>query len=365
MALRMFKNIFSQKIVTLLFLLILGVSIFGPIKRVLAAALTTLSDTQSSLRVSTLSDHTIQFVTPTGIAAGQGIAVTFPSGYATGTFNVNNFDFATSTSAACSGFTNALLGAAPATLTWGVSVATSTVYITSGTAVVPANRCVQIRIGSNAISQASGTSVITNPAAAGPYSISIAGSFGDNGSITQNIITNDTVSVSATVQQSITFTISTTTIYFGTLGIGGAKFASSTNPNGDTIETIAHTLGIATNAPSGYNVSLRGQTLTNQQATSSTINAMGPTAASSTIGTEQFGIRASVAGGTGGTVDATYSAATSYGFDATATTSASLAVGNVSTNTTTYSLRYVANIAGTTEAGTYVADLVYVATANF
>jgi hypothetical protein len=359
------KKTFIQNVVIIALLCGVGLSLFGPIKRVFAAALTTLSDTQSSLRVSTLSDHTIQFVTPTGIAAGQGISVTFPAGYATGTFNVNNFDFATSTSATCSGFTDAPLAASPAGLTWGVAVSTATLYITSGTAVVPANRCVQIRIGSNAISQASGTSVITNPAAAGPYAILIAGSFGDNGSITQNIITNDTVSVSATVQQSITFTISTTTIYFGPLSSASAKYASSTNPSGDSLENIAHTLAVSTNAPSGYNVSVRGQTLTNQQATSSTITAIGAAIATSTPGTEQFGLRATVAGGTGGVVDATFASTTAYGFDATATTSAPLAVGTVSTNVTTYSLRYLANIAGTTEAGTYVANLVYVATANF
>jgi hypothetical protein len=92
---------------------------------------------------------------------------------------------------------------------------------------------------------------------------------------------------------------------------------------------------------------------------------MGPTAASSTLGTEQFGIRATAAGGTGFTVDPTFSAATSYGYDGTATTSTALAVGSGATNPTTYSLRYVTNIATITEAGTYVANLVYVATANF
>jgi hypothetical protein len=224
---------------------------------------------------------------------------------------------------------------------------------------------VQIRIGSNAISQASGTSVITNPAVAGPYSILLGSSFGDNGSITQNIITNDTVSVSATVQQSITFTISTTTIYFGALSSLSPKFASSTNASGDTIETTAHSLAVSTNAPSGYNISIRGQTLTNQQATSSTITPIGASPAVSATSTEQFGIRVTVAGGTGGVVDATFASTTAYGFDSTATTSAPLAVGTVSTNTTTYSLRYLANIAGTTEAGTYVANLIYVATANF
>ena len=332
---------------------------------VFAAALTTLSDTQSSLKISTVSDHTIQFVTPTGIGAGQSIAITFPSGYATGTFSVNNYDFATSTSSTCSGFTDALLSTTPSGLTWGVSLTTSTVYITSGTATVPANRCVQIRIGSNAISQASGTSVITNPASPGAYSILLNGSFGDNGSITQNIITNDTVSVSATVQQSLTFTISTTTIYFGTLGVGGAKFASSTNTSGDTLETIAHSVAVSTNAPAGYNISIRGQTLTSQQNASNTIDFMGAVATSSAAGLEQFGIRATASGGTGFTVDPTFASSTGYGYDGTATTSTPLATGSGSTNTTTYSLRYVANIAGTTEAGTYVANLVYVATANF
>jgi len=337
----------------------------GKIQVVFAAALSSLSDTQSSLKVSTVSDHTIQFVTPTGIAAGQGISITFPAGYATGTFAIANFDFATSTSATCSGFIDAPVNTTPSGLTWGISVATSTVYITSGTATVPANRCIQIRIGSNAISQASGTSVITNPSSPGTYSIAIAGSFGDNGTISNNIITNDTVSVSATVQQSITFTISTTTIYFGNLGTGAAKFASSTNTAGDSTETIAHTLGVSTNAPSGYTLSIRGQTLTSQQNASNTIAFIGATAASSTPNTEQFGIRATSTGGTGATIDLTYRFTTSYGYDATATTSATFATGSGSTDTTTFGLRYVANIGGTTEAGTYVASVVYVATANF
>ena len=92
---------------------------------------------------------------------------------------------------------------------------------------------------------------------------------------------------------------------------------------------------------------------------------MGGTAASSTIGSEQFGIRATTSGGTGSTVSSPYSSATSYGYNATATTSAVLATGTGATNTTTYSLRYVANIANLTEAVTYGANIVYVATANF
>lgn len=346
--------------------IVAGVSIVH-VELVHAAALSSISDTQSSLKVNTLSDHTFQFVTPTGISAGQTISITFPyPGYATGTFAIANFDLATSTSATCSGFTDALVQSGGASgLTWGITQATATVYIVSGTATIPANRCVQIEIGSNATSSATGASQITNPTSASTTAVILITAGADTGSITQNIIDNDTVVISATVSQTISFTISTTTIYFGSLNSGGAKFASSTNSAGDTTETIGHTLAISTNAGSGYTITIRGQTLTSQQDSADTITAIGSSAAASSIGTEQFGIRATVSGGTGSSVDATFSGGSTYGYDATATTSATFATGSGPTLTSTYSLRYLANISTVTEAGTYVASLVYVATANY
>jgi hypothetical protein len=339
---------------------------FIKIQSAYAASLSTLSDVQSSLRVSTSSNHTIQFVTPLGIAAGESISITFPTGYATGTFAIANFDLATSTSASCSGFGNAPLTAGAASgITWGVVQATSTIYITSGTAVVPAGRCVQIRIGSNAVFQASGTEQIVNPSTPGQYGISIVSGSGDTGLISEDIITDDAVFMTGTINQSLTFTISTTTIYFGTLGAGSAKYASSSNISGDTQETIAHTLAVGTNAPSGFTLSVRGQTLTSQQNSSNTITPVGAIAASSTPGTEQFGVRVTESGGVGTAVSSPFDLATSYGYNATATTSATLATGSGSTPTSTFSLRYVVNIAAVTEAGTYAANLVYVATANF
>ena len=74
-------------------------SSFSKIEHALSLALNTLSDTQSTLKAGQPSDHTIQFVTPSGVASGQSISITLPSGYATGTFAIANFDFATSTSA--------------------------------------------------------------------------------------------------------------------------------------------------------------------------------------------------------------------------------------------------------------------------
>ncbi len=360
------KNIFTT---TTSFFVIIGIILGVSITHVeiaLAASLNTLSDTLSSVKVNTLSDHTIQFVTPSGVAASQNISITFPNGWNLGSLGATSTDFATSTSASCSGFTDALLTNGTASgLNWGVATTSQSITITSGTAVIPANRCVQIKLGSNAISQASGTSQITNPSSATSSILTIGGTFGDTGIITVNIITDDTVAMTGTVNQSLSFVISTSTIYFGVLGSGGAKFASSTNTSGDTSETIAHTLAVGTNAPSGFTLSVRGQTLTSLQSASNTINAIGLSAASSTNAIEQFGFRATEAGGTGVSVASPYNFATSYGYSATATTSATLATGSGATPTSTFSLRYVTNIAAVTEAGTYAANLVYVATANF
>ena len=344
--------------------IVFGVSITH-VELVYAGVLSSLSDTLTSSKVSQLADHTIQFVTPTGVSAGQQISITFPLGWTIGALATTSIDFATSTSGTCSGFADALLNNAAATLTWGVATTTTSITFTSGTAVIPANRCIQIKLGGNAAFQGTGTTTITNPSSATSSVLLIAGNFGDTGSITVNIVTNDTVSISATVDQSLTFVISTTTIYFGSLNSGSAKFASSTNTAGDTSETIAHTVAVTTNAAAGYTITIRGQTLTSQQYSSGTIAFIGAAAASSTPGTEQFGMRATSTGGTGAVVDPTFSALTSYGYDGTATTSTIFATGNAPTNQTTFGIRYIANIAGTTEASNYVANLVYVATANF
>lgn len=334
-----------------------------------AGALSSLSDTQSTLKQGQYSDHTIQFVTPLsgpGISAGHTISITLAPEYATGTFSILNFDLATSTSASCSSFSDApLQSGAPSGLTWGVVVATSTIYITSGTATIPANRCIQVRVGSNATFGGAGTSTLVNPSTPGQYQITINTTNGDTGYVSTYIVPDDAIAMTGIVNQSLTFTVSTSTVYFGILGAGGAKYASSTNTAGDTIETIAHTLAVGTNAASGFTLSVRGQTLTSQQNPSNTIDFIGGTAASSTIGTEQFGLRATQSGGTGVTVSSPYLFPTSYAYAATATTSSIIGVGTGSTPTSTFSVRYVTNIGAVTEAGTYAANLVYVATANF
>jgi len=360
----MYKQTLSKKIVSLftIFATVLGFSLIN-VQFAYAASLSALSDTMSSLKVSTLSSHTIRFTTPTGANQNTDtIIITFPSDF---NFTSKTIGSVTFTHGATTGLESTeTLAAAPSATAWGaVFSGTQNRILTltapsdgTGAAVLAPNDKVVITYDSTNS---------TNASTPGTYVIDIAGTFGDTGTISVNLIADDTVSVSATVQQAITFTISTSTIYFGNLSSGAAKYASSTNTSGDSTETIAHTLAVSTNAPSGYAITVRGQTLTSQQNPANTIDATGGTAVSSSAGTEQFGIRATASGGTGSTIDSTFSGGSTYGYDATATTSVSFASGSGATNTTTYSLRYLANIAGTTEAGTYAASLVYVATANF
>jgi hypothetical protein len=269
--------------------LIIGLFLFS-VGGATAASLTGLSDTMSSSKVSTASSHVLRFTTPTGASsASQTIIITFPSDF---NFTSKVIGTVTFTHGATTGAESTeTLAASPSATAWGA--------VFSGTQ----NRILTLTTptdGIGAATLAAGDKIIltytsansTNASTPGTYVVDLAGSYGDTGSISVPVISNDTVSVTATVQQSISFAISTNTLYFGNLASGNAKFASSTNSSGDTTETIAHTLAVGTNAASGYTITVLGQTLTSQQNSANTINAIGGTVASSTAGTEQFGIRA-------------------------------------------------------------------------
>ena len=341
------------------------VSSFG-LTTVFAASLSGISDTMSSVKVSANSNHSFVFTTPTGIAAGSTTVLNFVNtasdfGIPT-TFSFTDVDINVGGPYTAS----ATLAAAPSGATWGVvRTSSTTLTITNGSGAVAQGATVYIRLGTNALFQSTGVNQVINATTTGSKTIGISGNMFDNGTATVNILTDDTVAVNAVVPQSLTFSISSNTINFGSLNTGAPKYASSTDASGDSSDTTAHTLSVATNAPSGYTITVQGQTLTSQQNSANTINAIGSTPAVSAFGTEQFGIYATKSGGINGTIAAPYATASSFGYDATATTSATFSSGSSSTATEIYSLHYIANIAALTEAGTYSANLVYVGTANF
>ena len=328
-----------------------------------AAALSNLSDTMSSAKIGANSDHTFVFTTPSGIAAGSSTVIVFPSEFiipASLTFADVDVNIGGPTTA------SATLAAAPSGATWGVvRTSTSTLTLTNGTSPVSAATTVYIRVGLNAIFGATGANQVINATTTGNKAIGISGNMWDYGTTTVNMITNDTVSVNAVVPQALTFSISSNAINFGNLTSSNPKYASSTNALGDTADTVAHTLQVSTNAASGYTITVQGSTLTSQQNPLNTITAIGASPATSALGTEQFGIYATKAGGTNGTIATPYATVSSFGYNASSTAAATFASGSSATAPETYSLHYIANIAAVTEAGTYSANLIYVGTSNF
>lgn len=220
-----------------------------------AASITSASDTLSSSAPSLPSNHTIAFTTPNGMASGETIELTFDGWFVLGAIGEDDVDIlvngvSTSTAAA----------AAPGV--WGVSTTTSTITFTSPTSNGVASATpIVIRIGTNAVDFGTGAVQIVNPATTTSYTIDIGGTMPDSGQVRVAIV--DEVVVSATVDASLTFTVSgvvsgqtvngsatttvanstATTLPFGTLPVGGSV-------------TLAHDLSVATNASNGYSVTV-------------------------------------------------------------------------------------------------------------
>lgn len=166
------------------------------------------------------------------------------------------------------------------------------------------------------------------------------------------------ICASIDVIETLSFSISDNTIGFGDLSSSAARYASG-DGTGSGTEVEAHTLTVNTNASNGYTLTVRGATLSNG---AYTVSAIGGTNASSSTGTEQFGIRASDTGT--GTVSSPY-AASGFAYAADANTASTLGTGPGDSSNQVYSLRYLANISVVTEPGAYSAALTYIATANF
>lgn len=324
-----------------------------------AGYMTGMKDTMSSLKIGTNSSHKIEFAVASSVALGSGktFTITFPSG-------AGQFDFTGKTIGTLSishggvsgtSYSGTLAATPGAANQWGAvfSGASSTVL----TLTFPT--------GGNALS--AGEKVIVtyssvsskNPTTAGSYTVSLAGTAGDTGSILLNILNDDQVLVSATVQQTLSFSISTSTIGFGQLTPGTPKYANSAGTGSTSDSSAAHTIAISTNAAGGYSLSATGTTLTYG---TSTITAIGGTPAAANTGVEQFGIRAVASGGSG-TVVSPFNVSNQFAF--TPGTSQNIAQSTGPSDATTYDLRYIANAISTTAAGVYSTAITYTATANY
>ncbi len=160
--------------------------------------------------------------------------------------------------------------------------------------------------------------------------------------------------------QSISFSISDNTVGFGSVSSSQGKYATG-DTNGNTSETVAHTFDVNTNATGGYVVKIQGDTLKNG---SHSITSCGASCTPST-GTEQFGLRVTASGGIGA-VSSPYNHASNYAYEGSASVADDIASASSGDGvTTTYSVRYLTNVASTTEAGTYSGAYTYTVTPSF
>ncbi len=181
--------------------------------------------------------------------------------------------------------------------------------------------------------------------------------------------TSQTITVNATVDETLTFCTGTSitgqncgTVAGSTVNLGA--LTPSTTGTGTSV------MAAATNATSGYAITINGATLTSGANTIDAITTGG--GSTSSQGTEQFGVNlrdnatpnigTDPAGATGGITYGTgYGTVDSYKF-ITGNTVASKAAAS---NGTTYTVSYIANVAGATEAGSYTASFNYICTATF
>lgn len=219
-----------------------------------AASITNASDTLSNSAPSLASNHTIAFELPNGMLANANFTITFASQFDTSAVTLSDVDLSVNTS-------DQTLAGANGAGTWGVTgLGTDAITFQApsdgGTA---SSSDMVIKIGSNA---SGGTIRIVNPSATTSYPITIAGSIQDAGELRVAIV--DQVTVSASVDTSLTFTVSGVNSSSTVNGSGTTTIATSTPttlPFGllpiGVSRTLAHDLAVTTNAKNGYTVTVQ------------------------------------------------------------------------------------------------------------
>lgn len=336
-----------------------------------AAQVTSFSDTLSRLKASTAANHTIYLVSPGGIASGQTVTLTFGAAFTTSSIVLGDIDFATGNSGTCSSasYTDQTLVASGATSSqWNTTFSSSVLTITSGgaSATSAAGNCMRFLIGTNA---SGGTNQITNGSAGASTATVVANvnAGTDTGTLFIPIITNDQVTISATVDPTISFSISSTSVTFGSLSASTGRWATGSGANASaatdpTTSNTAHTLTVGTNASTGYTVTYIGALPTSGANTIAAATITGDS--DGTPGTNQFALCGKGTSGSPSVVS-TYLCATNSNYNFAAGTTTTLFTASAPASSDVVSVAYLANIASSKQAGTYTTTLTYVATGNF
>jgi len=316
-----------------------------------AATLTSAQDILSTNKANTGANHTITFVTPTGVTAGQTITLTMSDFTIPPGVGYDDMDFAEGDSGTCStaAFTDKTLAGAPSGATWGAARTSSTILtLTSGSDTITAGHCVQIKVGTNATVGGAGTDQIQNPVTTGSKQITIAGTMADSSVVAVAIVTDPQVNLSALVGSSLTMTLDSASVNLGTLTSGSTTTGTTT-------------VTINTNSNGGYYLKYYASNLSNQSGHSITALA---TKTAASPGTEQWGINAATVGNAASGSDSTGSATSNYNtggsYMLVPSVENSLGFATGTAQDHAYTVTYGVDISSLTPAGSYTGTVDYI-----
>jgi hypothetical protein len=368
---RLVKKSFSffPKLLLLTILIVALFLEFVPLSFLQAATYQNAKDTMTRLKVSTTADHKVVFQLPAGVtfdASGtlDYLRVDFPHTSAftqSGTWATSDFTFNDGTARTINAVAQGA-GVIDVTCTNGAN--------NVGVAIDTTNHIFTIKpCGSSYTASGAGATItfeifgtspngtLTNPSSAGSYKVDLAmcdetsgcgTTFvsSHTGALAVAIITDDQVVVSATVDPTITFTLSTNSINLGTLSTS-------------SVSTASMTAQTQTNAPNGYSATVVEDG--NLRFGSNDIDDV--TDGEVTAGSEEYGLATSDSGQQ--IIQDTNCPAAP--FNASAITSTPQTFGGETTGPVneTVTLCFAASITGTTVAGTYQHTLTLISTGQF
>ena len=323
-----------------------------------AAVLASASDTMTNETASGTSDHTFAWTQAAGHAYVANDSITIASSTAS--------NFTSAGSWATSDFTLTMAGIGATHIQYAASSAgTCTagagnygiVYTNSTTPTFVVNLCASFGTATTAgtasllIKGGTGTGTLTNKStavASAPWTITDAGSNTDSTTIADVVVTNDVVTVNATVNPTLTFSLGSNSVNLFTLSSASTSVATAT-------------ISASTNGAGGFVLSYNGPTLTSG---ANVITAWGAQSVPVT-GATQFGINIGTTPTTNAgacTAASSYNDVTKYAYVASTTTSLT---NESAPADCVFTVKYAADIATTTPAGAYSTAIAYLASATF
>lgn len=366
----MIKKIFTTLLIAVFTLTASGLS---PLVAT-AAQYTGVKDTLSTIATSATATHTITLTLVGGdtFAASENITYDFVDAdftlNAIGSWQTSDFSFNDGTARTITAVSTSS-GVDP-TCTAGtnnvaVTINTSTnnfkVVACSTYTASSANATVTFTINGTT---AAGTGTMTNKATDVDSSkFTITGSNGDSATGAVVAETNGVVTVTANVDPTLTFSNSQSTVDFGTLTSGAARYATAGAASGGNASVqTAHVITIGTNAASGYTVTYNSpQTLTSGSNTITAATITGD--ADGTPGSAEFALNVTSASGSPTIASAYAGASNNWKFAASSTETVFSATAPASSDSV--NVRYLANIPASQAAGSYTTTETWVGTGNF